>query len=90
MTNRRSFLKTSAAAAAGLGVSTSVSASFLSPSRVLGANDRITVALIGAHNMGWWDLMDLLKQPNVMCKTLCDVDASVLQGRSRELVKNRR
>ena len=87
MTNRRSFLKTSAAAAAGLGVSTSVSASFLSPSGVLGANDRITVALIGAHNMGWWDLQDLLKQPDVICKTLCDVDASVLQGRARELVK---
>jgi len=78
MTNRRSFLKTSTAAAAGLGISPSLSASVLSPSRVLGANDRINVALIGAHSMGWYDLEDLLKQPNVECHTLCDVDGNVL------------
>ena len=78
MSNRRSFIKTSAAAAAGIGVSTSLSASILSPSRVLGANDRINVALIGARNMGWYDLEDLLKQSNVECHTLCDVDNAVL------------
>jgi len=87
MSDRRSFLRTSAAAAAGLGVSTSISASVLSPSGVLGASDRITVALIGARNQGWWDLEDLLKQPNVVCKTLCDVDDSVLQEKGEQLVK---
>jgi len=79
MSNRRSFIKTSAAAAAGIGVSTSLSASILSPSRVLGANDRINVALIGARNQGWWNLEDILKQPNVECHTLCDVDGKVLE-----------
>jgi predicted dehydrogenase len=87
MSNRRSFIKTSAAAAAGLGMTTSLSASLLSPSRVPGANDKITVALIGARNQGWWDLEDLLKQPNVVCKTLCDVDGTVLADKAEQLVK---
>ena len=87
MSTRRSFLKTSTAAAAGLGISTSLSASFLSPSRVLGANDRINVALIGARNMGWYDLEDLLKQPNVECKILCDVDGNVLADRVEQFAR---
>jgi len=81
MSNRRSFIKTSAAAAAGIGVSTSLTASVLSPSRVLGANERINVALIGARNMGWYDLEDILKQSNVECHTLCDVDSTVLKDK---------
>ena len=72
---------------AGLGISSSLTASAFSPSGILGANDKITVALIGARNMGWYDLEDLLKQPNVVCKTLCDVDDTVLAEKSAELVK---
>jgi len=88
MSNRRSFIKTSAAAAAGIGMSTSLSASAFSPSRVLGANDRINVALIGARNMGWYDLQDLLKQPNVECLSLCDVDGNVLDEKIRQFREN--
>jgi predicted dehydrogenase len=87
MTNRRTFLRTSAAAAAGLGMSNSLTARLISPSGILGSNDRITLALIGARNQGWWDLEDLLKQPNVVCKTLCDVDNAVLEEKAQQLVK---
>lgn len=87
MNTRRSFIKSSAAAAAGIGISSSLSASFLAPSSVLGANDQITVALIGARNMGWGDLKDILKQPNVVCKTLCDVDDSVLAEKAGLLMR---
>ncbi|TFH23264.1 MAG: Gfo/Idh/MocA family oxidoreductase [Bacteroidia bacterium] len=87
MTKRRTFLKTSATAAAGLGISSSLSASFLAPSSVLGANDKITVALIGCRNQGWWDLEDILKQSNVVCLTLCDVDGSVLADKADQLEK---
>jgi predicted dehydrogenase len=87
MTNRRKFLKTTAAATAGLGLAGRVPLSAFPGSRALGANDRITLALIGAKNMGWGDLKDLLEQPDVVCKTLCDVDDSVLMGRAAELVK---
>jgi len=85
--HRRTFIKTTAASAAGMGISSSLSASYLSPSGILGANDQITVALIGARNMGWYDLEDILKQANVECKTLCDVDDSVLSGKAEALVK---
>lgn len=88
MIHRRTFLKTSSAAAAGLGISSSLSASFLAPSGVLGANDKITVALIGCRNQGWWNLEDILKQPEVECKILCDVDDQVLADKAAELVKN--
>jgi len=88
MPKRRSFIKTSAAAAAGLGISSSLRASFLSPSRVLGANERINVALIGARNMGWYDLEDILKQPNVECHTLCDVDGNVLDDKLKNFPTN--
>ena len=81
MSNRRSFIKTTAAAAAGLGLSSSLTGTPWSPGRVLGANDRINVALIGARNMGWYDLEDLLKQDNVECHTLCDVDNKVLEDK---------
>ncbi len=88
MSNRRSFIKTSAAAAAGIGVSTSLSASLWSPGRVLGANDRINVALIGARNQGWWDLEDMLKQSNVECHTLCDIDSNVLKDKVEQFRQN--
>jgi len=87
MTNRRAFIRSSAAAAAGLGLSSTLPLSAFSPSGILGANDKITVALIGARNMGWYNLSDLLKQDNVFCKTLCDVDDTVLAEKSAELVK---
>ena len=58
---------------AGLGMTNMVTGSVLAPSSALGANDRITVALIGARSMGWGDLQDILKQPEVVCKTLCRI-----------------
>ena len=88
MPTRRSFIRSTTASVAGLGISGSLAASVLSPSSILGANDKITVALIGARNMGWYDLEDLLKQPNVVCKTLCDVDDTVLEEKAAELVKS--
>jgi predicted dehydrogenase len=85
MTHRRTFLKTSAAAVAGLGISSKLSASPFVPSSILGANDKIMVALIGCRNMGWYDLEDILKQPNVELHTLCDVDGNVLQDKLGKL-----
>jgi len=61
MPTRRKFIKTTSATVAGIGISNMVTGSVLAPSSVTGANDRITVALIGARNMGWGDLEDLLK-----------------------------
>ena len=87
MTTRRSFLRSSAAMSAGLGLSASLPLSAFAGSGILGANDKITVALIGARNMGMYDLSDLLKQDNVVCKTLCDVDDAVLAEKGAKLLE---
>ncbi len=86
-TNRRNFIRTTAATVAGIGMTQSMTGSVFAPSGIPGSNDKITLALIGARNMGWGDLKDLLKQPNVVCKTLCDVDDRVLTEKAAELVK---
>jgi len=85
--NRRNFIKNTAITAAGLGVAPTLSGSVPAPSSILGSNDRITLGLIGARNMGWYNLRDLLKQYNVVCKTLCDVDDGVLSEKASELIK---
>lgn len=84
---RRTFLKTSSAAMAGLLLP---DITWAGPSSsVLGANDRINVALIGCRSMGWGDLAEFFHDPAVRCVGLCDVDGTVLQNRAAELEKNR-
>lgn len=51
------------------------------------ANDKVSIALIGCNGMGWYNLTDHLKFPEVECVALCDVDDDVLNRRSAELEK---
>jgi predicted dehydrogenase len=52
--------------------------------RVLGANDRIRIGLIGAGDRGMQDLTDALKQPNIECVAVADT-----YSRRRDLAKAR-
>jgi predicted dehydrogenase len=61
---RRDFSRTATGLAA---------ASALSTSRILGANDRIRVGLIGSGGRGRQDWGNFLKQPNVEPVAVCDV-----------------
>lgn len=83
MSNRRSFLKTSAAALAG---STVIpwDALALAKSRI-GANDKINAAAIGINGMGWTDFTNLIQIPDVNPVAICDVDENVLNKRMGEL-----
>ena len=67
--NRRDFLKratgTVGAVATGYGLSRST--------RVLGANDRVVVGVIGTGRMGMDNLEDFAKQPEVDIAAVCDV-----------------
>lgn len=63
--NRRKFLRMSAAG---------VAASPIVTSAVMGANDKIHVALIGCGGMGLGDLATFLANPDVECRIVCDVD----------------
>ena len=76
--SRRKFLQDSVGlSAAGSVLLTSnslMAGTAASNSRVLGANDRIRIALIGCGGMGRGDLKDFLRVKNVECVALCDVD----------------
>ncbi len=87
-TTRREFLNNSTkiAAAAGLGGLAYAPAQAKS-TRTQSAADKITVALIGARGMGFGDLSNALKIPNVECVALCDIDDEVLRRRGADVEK---
>src|SRR3954454_25138300 len=68
---RRTFLKASAAALA-----TTTSAK-----RILGANDRIRVAVVGLNGRGWNHVTGFNSLSGVELAAFCDVDENVLQKR---------
>src|SRR5215467_7231380 len=81
--SRRDFLKlTGSAAAAG-----ALSASAPSYARILGANDRVRVAVCGVRGRGNDHIHGFTKVPNTELAALCDVDESVLNQRLGEVEK---
>ncbi len=81
MTSRRKFIKNSSAAAAAAWVGPfSIIKGFPAP-------DKVTVALIGCHGMGMYNLRDHLKLPDVQCGGICDVDENVLNERAAEVTQ---
>ncbi len=75
---RRSFLKTGAAALA---------TSAISANRVLGANDRIRVAVVGVRGRGRDHIRGYKGIPGVEVAYLCDIDDKVLTERCAETEK---
>lgn len=51
------------------------------------ANDKISIALIGCRGMGWYNLTDHLKSPEVEAVALCDVDETILNDKAKEFEK---
>ena len=83
--NRRSFLKGTALAGAGLAFPTIV------PSTVFGANapgNRIVMAAIGVGGMGTGNLKAFLRRDDVQMVAACDVDTNHLNG-AAELINKR-
>ncbi|NEW85425.1 MAG: Gfo/Idh/MocA family oxidoreductase, partial [Mariniphaga sp.] len=85
MTTRRTFLKSSGTAAAGIGLISSLS----SVTASCAPNNKINVGLIGCNGMGFADLTEFLKHPEVECIALCDIDESVLNRRATDVEKLR-
>ena len=77
--NRRNFIKNTVVATAAVGVAPAILNACSSPA------DKVTVALIGCRSMGFNDLKSFLKQENVECVALCDVDANVLDEKAKEI-----
>ena len=84
MTSRRNFIKTSSVLAAGSVLSVeaiSKACATVSPS------DKVRVALVGGNSMGWSDLSSFLKNSDVECVALCDIDRNVLNRVTDAVVK---
>ncbi|MEE4215866.1 MAG: Gfo/Idh/MocA family oxidoreductase, partial [Bacteroidales bacterium] len=82
--NRRTFLKTSAIAGAGLGLAPSITTA-ASWARILGANETINVGVVGCRNHGSWAHLEdsYLKFPNVNVIALCDPDIASIDRCSK-------
>ena len=73
--NRRDFLIAGAA-----GLTTLGSAAYLGrPGIVMGASDRVRVALCGIRGRGGDHLHNYAQLPNVQIAALCDIDENVLR-----------
>ena len=83
--NRRKFINSTVITAAGLTISSGIP-SLVHGSRK-GASDTINVALIGCRNMGFGILQHHLSNPGVNCVAMCDIDDSILNERSAEVLK---
>lgn len=78
--DRRGFIKTTAMAAAAIGMAPAVFSACASPA------EKINVGLIGCRSMGFSNLKSFLKEGNnVDCLALCDVDARILEERGGEV-----
>jgi predicted dehydrogenase len=82
--NRRDFLSGGATGSAAILGAVSALAR---PERILGANNRVRVAICGVHGRGNDHLENYAKLPNVQIAALCDIDDTVLAKRTAEMEK---
>ena len=86
---RRSFIKSSSLAAAGLGLTSLISSEAIAKAKkLISANDKIRIGVIGINGMGWADLTAMMRIPETQVVALCDVDENVLNWRKFELAKS--
>ena len=81
---RRDFLKTASVLAAG----SVLPFDALSKTRLgIAPSDKIRVGLIGARSQGFADLTSLLKNPEVECVAMSDIDRNILTNQTDALLK---
>jgi predicted dehydrogenase len=86
--HRRSFLKNTAITMLGSGIVAAVPIEVLAAIRKkVVPSDMIRVGVIGVRGQGWSDLTSMLRQSEVQCIALCDVDENVLANRRNDLQK---
>lgn len=87
--SRRNFLQNATRIAAGVGLF-SLDGFAMDPKGIKVNNivasqaGIVRVGLIGCRNMGWNNLVSLLKNRGVTCTALCDVDRNILQQRAAD------
>lgn len=86
--NRRSFLQKSAISAAGLGLSPLFGNAYGAVYGQAAPSNKVKVALIGCRSMGFSNLSNFLKYPEVECVALCDIDDEWLNKRAADVEKS--
>jgi predicted dehydrogenase len=81
--NRREFIRRGTQAAAGVAAATVAT----SARPVLGANDRVNIAVIGIRSRGREHYNEWMKNPNVQVRTLCDADENMFVKPVEEVEK---
>jgi len=76
--SRRKFLGQTALTALAAPLAVSCRAPGVAPFRVVSQNSKLAHACIGVGGMGWGDLQNFLKHPQLEVLALCDVDANNL------------
>ena len=84
--SRREFLKVGAKVAAVTAIPERLRA-WETPRGVLGANDRVRVAIVGLRGRGESHIQEFGALPNVEIAALCDIDDSVMRQRLSEVRK---
>lgn len=84
--SRRDFLKQAGIASAGLMVG-GLGMSNKSYGNIMGANDRVRVAVIGVNGRGKNHIQSYMSVPNCEVSTLCDVDMVVARQRQADFKK---
>lgn len=88
---RRDFLSTSGKAVAGFSAASLLAScqeakvTPVTQKRVIGANDRINLAVVGVRSRGDGLINDFAKIPNVRIKTICDVDERLFSSRVKRV-----
>lgn len=85
--SRRKFLKNSLATVAGFGMASVVPGQLNAQEGQKSAHNKLIVGLIGCKNMGYTNLVDFLKQPNIECAALCDIDDEWLYKRANDVTE---
>ena len=86
--NRRNFLQKSALSAAGLGLSPLFGSAHGAICGQTAPSNKVKVALIGCRSMGFSNLSNFLKYPEVECVALCDIDDEWLNKRAADVEKS--
>ncbi len=85
--NRRKFLQQAGLFTFGLGAITVDPAIVKAAKRSIAPSDKIRIGLIGARNMGFYNLTNAIKQPEAECVALCDIDDAVLADKKKTVLE---
>lgn len=83
---RRSFIRQASLAAGGILLAPQFAAA---GKKIISANDKINIGVIGCKGMGWSNTNSLLKMNDVDLVAICDVDKSVIETRLTDYSKLR-